>query len=267
MDFNINLHYRSLLWEDVLFETFNEVGPSSKVKVPAQPQWFITIAFDMINSLPNGKILDQSNLIDWLNGILCCFQQYFSHLTATAHIIHVFPGFHQYLAGLWSVLPTDTPWKKPRGSSVAQTQDRWITSQTLYHGAMWDPLSNLKAFADNKKDVTEKLKFVFGRVENIVGKGENAAFSPFLTIFSERSSLRAVSPARVAQWWACRTHDLVVVSSIPGWGDFPFWRIFTSHLCRSMWEKWSVALERKVVLVLVWENQETRVSPTAMIWP
>ena len=44
-------------------------------------------------------------------------------------------------------------------------------------------------------------------------------------------------PARVAQWWACRTRDLVIVSSIPGWGDFSFRRIFASHLCRSMWEK------------------------------
>ena len=31
-----------------------------------------------------------------LNGVLCPFQQYFSHITATDHIIHVFPGFHQY---------------------------------------------------------------------------------------------------------------------------------------------------------------------------
>ena len=44
-------------------------------------------------------------------------------------------------------------------------------------------------------------------------------------------------PARVAQWWACQTHDLVVVSSIPRWGDFSFQRIFAFHLCRSMWEK------------------------------
>ena len=27
--------------------------------------------------------------IDWLNGVLSCFQQYFSHITATARIIHV----------------------------------------------------------------------------------------------------------------------------------------------------------------------------------
>ena len=43
---------------------------------------------------------------------------------------------------------------------------------------------------------------------------------------------------------------LVVVSSISGWGEVSFQHIFASHLCRSMWEKKSVALERKVVLVL-----------------
>ena len=32
----------------------------------------------------------------------------------------------------------------------------------------------MKAFTDDKKNISEKLKIVFGRVENIVGKGENA---------------------------------------------------------------------------------------------
>ena len=36
--------------------------------------------------------------------------------------------------------------------------------------------SKLKAFADNKLNATEKLKFVLGWVENIVGKGENVGF-------------------------------------------------------------------------------------------
>ena len=40
--------------------------------------------------------------------------------------------------------------------------------------------SKLKAFADNKIIETEKLKFVFGRVDNIVGKGENAGYQHFL---------------------------------------------------------------------------------------
>ena len=33
---------------------------------------------------------------------------------------------------------------------------------------------NLKAFADGRINLTENLKFVLGRVENIVGNGENA---------------------------------------------------------------------------------------------
>ena len=40
--------------------------------------------------------------------------------------------------------------------------------------------SKLKAFADDKIKVTEILKFVLGRVENIVGKGENAGSQHFL---------------------------------------------------------------------------------------
>ena len=40
--------------------------------------------------------------------------------------------------------------------------------------------SKLKALADDKINVTEKLKFVLRRVENIVGKGENAGYQHFL---------------------------------------------------------------------------------------
>ena len=40
--------------------------------------------------------------------------------------------------------------------------------------------SKLKALADGKINVTEKLKFVLRRVENIVGKGENAGYQHFL---------------------------------------------------------------------------------------
>ena len=41
-------------------------------------------------------------------------------------------------------------------------------------------LSKLKAFGDDKINVTEKLKFVIARVEIIVGKGENAGNQHFL---------------------------------------------------------------------------------------
>ena len=40
--------------------------------------------------------------------------------------------------------------------------------------------SKLKAFADKILNVAENLKFVLQRVENIVGKGENAGYQHFL---------------------------------------------------------------------------------------
>ena len=40
--------------------------------------------------------------------------------------------------------------------------------------------SKLKALADNKMNVVENLKFVDGRIENIVEKGENAGYQNFL---------------------------------------------------------------------------------------
>ena len=40
--------------------------------------------------------------------------------------------------------------------------------------------SKLKTFADDKLNLTENLKFVLGKVENIVGKGENAGYQHFL---------------------------------------------------------------------------------------
>ena len=40
--------------------------------------------------------------------------------------------------------------------------------------------SKLKAFAEEKINLNEKLKLVLGRVENIVGKGENAVYQYFL---------------------------------------------------------------------------------------
>ena len=45
-------------------------------------------------------------------------------------------------------------------------------------------LSKLKAFADDKFNVTQSTTFVFLRAENIVGKGENAGYRHFL-LFSQ----------------------------------------------------------------------------------
>ena len=40
--------------------------------------------------------------------------------------------------------------------------------------------SKLKALKEDKIIVTEKLKFVLGRIENIMGKGEIAGYQHFL---------------------------------------------------------------------------------------
>ena len=41
-------------------------------------------------------------------------------------------------------------------------------------------LSKLKAFADDKSNVTQNLKFIFAQVQNILGQGENAGYQHFL---------------------------------------------------------------------------------------
>ena len=43
-------------------------------------------------------IINLQGSTDCLNGVLRHLQHYFAHITATAHIIHVFPGFQQYKA-------------------------------------------------------------------------------------------------------------------------------------------------------------------------
>ena len=53
--------------------------------------------------------------------------------------------------------------------------------------------SNLKAFADSKVYVTEKVKIVLEMLENIMRKGENAGyhFLLFLIIFSKGSFVKS----------------------------------------------------------------------------
>ena len=60
-----------------------------------------------------------------------------------------------------------------------KTPENAMYLNSLPHNKILDG-SKLKAFADDKLNATEKLKFVLGRVENIVGKGENAGYQHFL---------------------------------------------------------------------------------------
>ena len=72
-------------------------------------------------------------LIDGWNGVLHHFQQHFSHITAIAHIIQVFPGFPQHEAGPPKWLAQGHLHQKLWGPSATKTKDPWITSQKLYH--------------------------------------------------------------------------------------------------------------------------------------
>ena len=59
------------------------------------------------------------------------------------------------------------------------TLDRTFNLISLPNNKILD-LSKLNTFADDKRNVKEKLKFGMGREENIVGKGENAGYQHFL---------------------------------------------------------------------------------------
>ena len=50
---------------------------------------------------------------------------------------------------------------------------------SLPHNNFFD-LTKFKAFADDKLNVAKVMIYVFDRVENIVGKGENAVYQHFL---------------------------------------------------------------------------------------
>ena len=59
----------------------------------------------------------------------------------------------------------------------------WLSSTRTINSLPNDKIldwSQLKAFADDKLNLAEKFEYVLGRVENIVGKGENAGYQHFL---------------------------------------------------------------------------------------
>ena len=62
---------------------------------------------------------------------------------------------------------------------MQNTESLLLAANSLPNDKILD-WSKLKAFADDKIKATEKLKFGLGRVENIVGKGENAGYQHFL---------------------------------------------------------------------------------------
>ena len=80
---------------------------------------------------------------------------------------------------------------------VLQTHKNWIVWERVnpFPNNKFLDWSRLRAFADKKINVTQKFNFVFRRVENFVGKEENAGyqhFSPFFTMFSKTFIFRVV---------------------------------------------------------------------------
>ena len=74
--------------------------------------------------------------IEWcFTPLSTVFQSYHSD---RSHYL-CFPGFHQYWAGLWSVLPKDTSTKKPRGS---RTPGLWVKHFTTEPHRTWEKGEN-----------------------------------------------------------------------------------------------------------------------------
>ena len=62
-------------------------------------------------------------------------------------------------------------------------------------------LPKLKAFADDKSNVAQNIKVAFHRIENIVGKEENAGYQHFL-LFPQcfQKALSSSAPRVVIVW-------------------------------------------------------------------
>ena len=64
--------------------------------------------------------------------------------------------------------------------SIHMTECVWDSSFSPLQDDNILALFKLEAFADDSFSVAQILEFTFGRVENIVGKGENAGYQHFL---------------------------------------------------------------------------------------
>ena len=69
---------------------FNENGEDFSKRIENTMGKVKIARYELLRTTPSD--LNWMNGIGWLNGVLRRFQQYFRHITATVHIIHVFPG-------------------------------------------------------------------------------------------------------------------------------------------------------------------------------
>ena len=93
-------------------------------------------------------------------------------------------------------------------------------------------LSNLRAFADDKINVTQNLKFPLGREESIVGKGENAGYQHFL-LFPQ--CFQKVSFSESLKVW-------IVWQRVNGIPNKPLYlRICSTSPWKTLWYKGEIA--------------------------
>ena len=77
---------------------------------------------------------------------------------------------------------------------------RYFLQVSLPNDKIFD-WSKLKAFPDEKINMTEKLKYVLGRLENTVGKGENAGNQHFLFFLQCFQKASYTGPLKVVIVW------------------------------------------------------------------
>ena len=95
------------------------------IAILAVNAWFLLVTFPVLMPQFFVKIIGIQGIVDiitlwkfqiwltdWLNGVLPCFQYYFSLIMATAHIFRYILGFTSSRLGLWTVFPKDIPMKK-----------------------------------------------------------------------------------------------------------------------------------------------------------
>ena len=86
-----------------------------------------------------------------------CFQHYFSDITAASVHIHAVLEFFS-----------------PTSAASCEGALRHFTKSQILD------MTKLKAFADDKSNIAKMTISLFDRVENTVGKGENAGYQHFL---------------------------------------------------------------------------------------
>ena len=128
--------------------------------------------------------------------VYLCHRQIRSNCSCTKFffVFLTLPNWKNFESWLLTYSPFPTMFARGWPVRVLISKDYVVMSwrfNSLWHCKILD-WSKLRAYADDKINVTEKLKFVLGRVENIVGKGENAVYCFPHSVF-KRLSFKSVN--------------------------------------------------------------------------